>query len=430
MPALANVPAANDTRPLSERLNRECTCITLDREALCAALEQEAGDADFCATLISTRPHLFSTAPVFLSETHVVSMLRAVHAIESVTRLPAYRDAVLSRSPEIARLDFGPRGAFMGYDFHLAHDRPRLIEINTNAGGAFLNALLARAQHACCGEMLTGLRRSEACDFDAAVAHMFESEWRLQRKEGTPRRIAIADDRPQEQYLYPEFLLAQRFLAKHGVEAVIVDASRLRFEQSGLLLDDGRPIDLVYNRLVDFALERPEHAELRAAYLADAVVVTPNPRVHALFADKRNLVLLSDPAPLRSWGVPPETLADLAAVPRTVLVAPGNAQELWRERKKLFFKPAVGYGSKAVYRGDRMTKRVWGEIQRGQYVAQEYAAPSERVIDVDGAPTVRKTDLRLYVYDGRILLTAARLYQGQATNFRMPGSGFAPVFVI
>jgi hypothetical protein len=34
------------------------------------------------------------------------------------------------------------------------------------------------------------------------------------------------------------------------------------------------------------------------------------------------------------------------------------------------------------------------------------------------------------VYDGEVLLTAARLYRGQATNFRMPGSGFAPVIVI
>ena len=429
MPALADVSVANDTRPLSERLNRECTCVTLDREALCAALEREAGDPDFCATFIRTRPHLFSNAPVFLSEAHVAAMQRVVRAIESVTRLPAYRDTVLSRSGEIARPDFGPRGAFMGYDFHLAHDGPKLIEINTNAGGAFLNALLARAQHACCEEMLTGLRRSEARDFDAAVARMFESEWRLQRKQGTPSRIAVADDRPEEQYFYPEFLLAQHFLDKHGMEAVIADAGKLRFER-GALLFEGWPIDFVYNRLVDFALERPEHAALRAAYLADAVVVTPNPRVHALFADKRNLALLSDPTLLRSWGVSPETLADLSAVPRTVLVTPGNAQELWRGRKKLFFKPAVGYGSKAVYRGDRMTKRVWGEIQRGLYVAQEYAAPSERVIDVDGAPEVRKTDVRLYVYDGGILLTAARLYQGQATNFRMPGSGFAPVFVI
>ena len=184
MPSLDTVSVANNTRPLSERLNRECTSVTLDREALCAALEREAGDPDFGAMLVRTRPHLFSSAPVFLSEPQLVAMLRTVRAIESLARLPAYRDAVLSRSAGIARRDFGPRGAFMGYDFHLAHDGPRLIEINTNAGGAFLNALLARAQHACCEEMLSGLRRSEARDFDAAVARMFESEWRLQRRRG------------------------------------------------------------------------------------------------------------------------------------------------------------------------------------------------------------------------------------------------------
>src|ERR1039458_3519546 len=124
MPALDYVPVANDTRPPFHRLTRDCTCVTLDREALCAALEREAGNPDFCATLIRTRPHLFSSAPVFLSEAHVVAMLRAVRAIESVTHLPAYRDAVLARSPGDARLDFGPRGAFMGYDFHLAHGPP------------------------------------------------------------------------------------------------------------------------------------------------------------------------------------------------------------------------------------------------------------------------------------------------------------------
>jgi hypothetical protein len=29
-----------------------------------------------------------------------------------------------------------------------------------------------------------------------------------------------------------------------------------------------------------------------------------------------------------------------------------------------------------------------------------------------------------------VLLAAARLYRGQTTNFRTPGGGFAPVFVI
>jgi hypothetical protein len=210
---------------------------------------------------------------------------------------------------------------------------------------------------------------------------------------------------------------------------VIVDGNRLRYER-GQLLAEGQIIDLVYNRLVDFSFSNPEHQDLRAAYLDDAVVVTPNPRVHALYADKRNLALLSDQSVLRSWGASPQMLADLGGVPHTVLVTSDNAQELWQARKSLFFKPAGGYGSKAVYRGDKVTKGVWADIIQGGYVAQRFAAPSERMVKLDGSPESRKTDVRLYVYNGQVLLTAARLYQGQTTNFRTPGGGFAPVFVI
>jgi hypothetical protein len=122
---------------------------------------------------------------------------------------------------------------------------------------------------------------------------MFQHEWELQKRQGVPRRIAIVDDRPAEQYLYSEFLLAQRIFQKHGIDALIVDGNQLRYV-GGQLFAEGQPIDLVYNRLVDFSFGNPEHQDLRAAYLDDAVVVTPNPRVHALYADKRNLALLSD----------------------------------------------------------------------------------------------------------------------------------------
>ena len=44
-------------------------------------------------------------------------------------------------------------------------------------------------------------------------------------------------------------------------------------------------------------------------------------------------------------------------------------------------------------------------------------------------PAARKMDVRLYTYNGDTLLPAARLYQGQTTNFRTPGGGFAPVLV-
>ncbi len=39
-----------------------------------------------------------------------------------------------------------------------------------------------------------------------------------------------------------------------------------------------------------------------------------------------------------------------------------------------------------------------------------------------------KFDLRAYAYAGQVLWVAARLYQGQTTNFRTPGGGFAPVY--
>lgn len=422
-------PAVFQARSISEFLNHECFCITLDRSALLQALEREVGDPELCRTIIGPKTHLFSDLPVFLPQANVGQMLRIVHTVEAAAGLPGYRDAALSWAPEIARHEFGPRGVFMGYDFHLAADGPRLIEVNTNAGGAFLNALLAKAQRACCPEVEAALGKSETDNFEPAAKRMFLREWELQRGQSIPRRIAIVDDRPAEQYLYPEFLLARRFFQKIGIDAVIADGNRLRYER-GQLLSEGQPIDLVYNRLVDFSLGDPEHKDLRAAYLDGAVVVTPNPRVHALYADKRNLVLLSDHTALRAWGASPQMLADLAGVPHTVLVTSDNAEELWQTRKKLFFKPAGGYGSNAVYRGDKVTKSVWAEIIRGGYVAQNFAAPSERMIRVDGASEARKTDVRLYVYDGRVLLTAARLYQGQTTNFRTPGGGFAPVFAI
>lgn len=420
------VPAV---RSLPERLNQECFCITLDRHALTEALEREVGDEALCASFIKARPHLFSNTPVFISERETGEMLRVVRAVEAAAKLPGYRDAVLSWAPEIARADFGPRGALMGYDFHLAATGPKLIEVNSNAGGAFLNALLAKAQRACCAEVDVALGRLKADDFDHATSRMFEEEWLLQRKAGAPRRIAIVDERPTEQYLYPEFLLAQRLFQKHGIDAVIADGSALRYEH-GRLFADGEAVDLVYNRLVDFSFDRPEHQALRAAYIDGAVVVTPNPHVHALYADKRNLSLLSDQARLSAWGLPSQSLADLAGVPHTVIVTPDNAAQLWAARRTLFFKPFGGHGSKAVYRGDKLTQRVWSEIVRGGYVAQDFAAPGERMIKLDGTAERRKTDVRLYTYDGRILLTAARLYQGQVTNLRTPGGGFAPVYAL
>jgi hypothetical protein len=349
--------------------------------------------------------------------------------IESAARLPAYQQAVAQWAPEIAATDFGPRGALMGYDFHLSADGPKLIEVNTNAGGAFLNALLGRAQRACCPEVAEAFKLPFLSSFDAELTGMFRAEWALQRGSAPLQTIAIVDDDPGSQYLYPEFLLARQTFIRGGIEAVIADARELRFS-GGQLWAGAVQIDLVYNRVVDFSFSRPEHAALRDAYLAGAAVVTPSPRNHALLADKRNLTLFCDGETLIRFGMPPQLAAQSSHVPRALTVVPDNAERLWAERRGFFFKPVAGHGAKAVYRGDKLTRSVWSQITKGGYVAQELARPGERMIRLDDTEMPRKSDIRLFTYDGRVLMSAARLYQGQTTNFRTPGGGFAPVLFI
>jgi hypothetical protein len=88
----------------------------------------------------------------------------------------------------------------------------------------------------------------------------------------------------------------------------------------------------------------------------------------------------------------------------------------------------TGYGSRAAYRGDKLTTRVWQEILQGNYVAQAIVKPGERMMDENAAIPAMKFDLRNYTYDASVQWVAARLYQGQTTNFRTLGGGFAPVY--
>lgn len=415
-----------------EILNSKCFCISLEDGALKKALKSDL-EAPEIFTLIEERnPYLFSANPVFISDSHIKHMAKVIHAIESVVALPAYRELIFASAPDISRHDLGgPLGVFFGYDFHLHDDDTGLIEINTNAGGAMLNSVLTRAHHSCCAVMDKIVSNTAAAvAFEQSIIDMFQTEWRLGKRNRPLQTIAIVDESPEQQYLYSEFLLFQKLFNQHGYRSVIVDPSSLRL-QDGALWYQNIEIDLVYNRLTDFLLESPSSSVLRTAYLDNAVVLTPHPQVHALYADKRNLVLFSNRNSLDSLGVPEETQDILLAnIPHTEIVDTGNTERLWRERRNLFFKPASGYGGRAAYRGDKITKRVWQEILAGNYIAQQIFSPGQRVIGTRDNPQLLKFDIRNYTYNGQIQWTAARMYQGQTTNFRTPGGGFAPVYSI
>ncbi|MDO8347912.1 MAG: hypothetical protein Q7S85_08445 [Rugosibacter sp.] len=420
----------------AQQLNAGCQCVSLDRERLAEKLARVS--PSFHDDVLVARPHLFSTSMVFVGEAHIARMAALVAAVERIVALPAYQAQAFASAPQIARHEPGPLGVFFGYDFHLGEAGPQLIEINTNAGGGLLNALLERAQKACCDEVQALLPGELAVDTpEHLFLDMFRNEWarfcahhRRSASAEFLRTVAIVDDAPHDQYLYPEFVLFQRLFEAAGLHAVIADPAELSLRDGALWHGEAR-IDLVYNRLTDFYFEEPRHRVLREAYLADVVAITPHPRAHALFADKRNLVALCDDAQLAAWSVDAPTRTLLAAaIPRTEAVTAGQADDFWARRRQLFFKPVAGYGSKATYRGDKLTRRVFDEIIAGDYVAQALVPPSQRTLQQDDQSVELKLDLRNYVYAGHVQLVAARLWQGQTTNFRTPGGGFAPVLVV
>ena len=420
---------------LADTLNLGCLCRTLNPAALRAQLEADPRLAGLTQQLAGSHPHLFSQTAVFLDPAMRDAIAQAVAVLHRVMALPAWLAHAMEQANPIAQYNFGPSGVFMGYDFHLSPDGPRLIEINTNAGGAFLNAALARAHRACCESMGT-LMDATAPDLpglDETFMAMFRAEWRAQRGDAPLRTVLIVDDDPTAQYLAPEFALARQMFENHGLVAAVADARALHWRDGQLwhAALPGVPVDLIYNRLTDFDLSDPAHAALRAAYEEGACVMTPHPRVHALQADKRNLITLGDDALLAAWGVSEMDRAVLRnVVPTTQAVTPGNADDLWSRRKQLFFKPMAGYGAKAAYRGDKITRKAWANVTAGGFVAQALVPPSERLVDVDGTATRLKLDLRAYAWRGQVQLLAARTWAGQTTNFRTEGGGFSPVVVL
>lgn len=372
------------------------------------------------------RPHLFSPAPFCVSRAQSRSMAELVFAVETVVALPAFQAHVLRWAPAIAEVAWGPRGVFYGYDFHLGEGVPQLIEINTNAGGALLNAYLGKAL----GLASRTAGSGELSALERTIVDMFMAEWRHQRGAAPLKTIAIVDLAPEEQFLYPEFLLFAEMFRRVDIGAVVVPPETLQ-HRGGALWHGDLKVDLVYNRLTDFSLEDDASRALRSAYLEGSVVLTPHPQGHALYADKRVLAVLTDRPLLTSWGVP-RTLREVlcAGIPPTTLITETNCEQLWERRRNLFFKPAAGFGSKGAFRGDKLTRRVWQEILESTYIAQEFVRPSARKIVVAGETTELKVDVRNYVYDGKVQLMAARMFQGQTTNFRTPGGGFAAVLEV
>lgn len=413
---------------LSPPQNESCDCSHIDTATVRLSLAGRLVDLAPTSGSPQVDPNLFSQSPIFLSKRHLVDMTALIETIEKITQTPEYFKLLTEGNEDLPLSNKGPKGLFMGYDFHINEKGPHLIEINTNAGGAFLLASAYDANSNCCNVGKTTVDTHYSQKFARQFVEMVHAEWQHQGLNRPLRSVAIVDEHPQEQYLNLEFELAQTILEQSGIKAIIADPTEFEMVEDMLAIN-GQIIDFVYNRLVDFDLSQPQNAVLRQAYENDSAVISPNPRHHFLRADKRNLHILSSQQDQNILNLSDEELHVLRLLPETVLLTPNNAEQLWADRKNWFFKPVAGHGSKAVYRGAKLTKKTWKYITSNTYVAQKVVQPDVTHAKIDGETASFKFDIRLFTYGGEVMMAGARLYRGQTTNFRTHGGGLAPVYL-
>ena len=304
-------------------------------------------------------------------------------------------------------------GVYNSFDFHLTAAGPRLIEINTNAGGAFLQPGIVKA-----------FRRAlpPGCVVGNGSAfrpeQMILESWRTLRPGQALARVAIVDRAPEQEALLPDMQAAAAALRRHGVDAEVLALGELRRSGHRLLGPRG-PIDFVYNRSTDFLFESPDTVVLRQAWQAGEAVVAPNPSTWQVYADKRRLLQLA--------AIREAEPGRLEAVLPAVEVRADNAAWLWQTRREWYFKPLQGFGSRGVLRGDGISRGRFEALSSGGYLAQAVAPPSTRSITGPDGAVRFKVDLRVWAHGARPLYAAARLFRGQVTGMSQPGEGFAPI---
>lgn len=346
-------------------------------------------------------PQLLSPHKVELSRAHFLKIESIISAFETLRTHPQYIQWLNKTYGPI--FNPGNRGIFMSYDFHLTEGNElKLIEINTNASFLGLGYEFAKMQKLDWNQkfQLTDLKKC------------FDQEIILAGHPSELKTLCIVDENPQQQKLYAEFLLYREVFKQMGIECEIRDISSVLSS------------DLIYNRSTDFYFKEKNSEHLRDFYINKKSVVSPHPYEYQALADKENFIHWSLDQFWNEVQVD-ETTQNLirSCLPITKQLTENNKDEIWAQRKNLFFKPKNSFGSKMSYKGASISKKVFEDLLSVEALAQELVTPQE----VQTPDQSFKFDLRCYAYQNQFQGCIARLYQGQVTNLRTEGGGFATV---
>ena len=350
---------------------------------------------------------LASATPVSISAADSHIMLNFSRNIFRLKDNPAYLSALASSLPKAAHIPTEWSSLLMGYDFHLTPDGPKLIEINNNAGGLYIGEQRWLPQPDL-AEVLPG-------NLEERLLSMFHSEWSA---------IAIMDEDVCNQYMYPEMCAYADLLSQAGRKVWVCSPEDVELTEAGLFID-GQRLDAIYNRHTDFYLEDQPLQHIRMAYERGQVAINPHPRSYALIGDKSRMVDWWRPGLLEGC-IDAQQLAEIRAVtPVTRQLSEMDLQQAWDERKQWVFKPAARHGGKGVVLGKAMSRKRFNSLDVDETIVQQLIPAS--VVQVEG--NEMKLDIRLYMHGESLIALAGRVWRGQVTNFREPGSGWVSLSI-
>ena len=335
-------------------------------------------------------------------------------------------------------------------DLHLLDGMPRLIEFMVLPPGmvGIYPGLLARYGEffeevlpGCSPRIFLDGENRESCEA-LLQEHIVGS--------GGVERFAIVDWEPHRQITYGEFqYVAEGMEKKWGVQGLIADPRELVWKQDRVWLR-GLPVDRILNRLtlVDWLAHGDLLREYTRIFKEFPQGFVYHPHLWYL-GDKASLTLLSDSSLLGEMKISDEDRQALAElVPATVLLPDFlDAKKGLVDVTKLLdrmgggpgeivLKPLSSHASKGVVYGpeDTPTVEKLRAVLRGidphEHVAMKLVPPPEIPVPRgSGERELWRSDIRLFVLNGRCLFAGGRIYLGNYTN-QTPCRAFAPLFFV
>jgi hypothetical protein len=367
-----------------------------------------AGFPDMLKPMLKPRIAQRDGNPILILPTWVhEQMMTLVHLLWKVRNLKSYARYCDKESNPVATFDPGNWGVCMGYDVHVRDKMMKLIEINTNAMGQ--------------------LMIPQPPSVMEVLLKTFLEEWQaFGAKTPRPAFLALVEHAPESQKGYPEMKAFVDLFKNHGIPSAILQPHQIQKDAEGNLFAQGRAVEMVYLRWVDFYLESAQATFLQKAYLQKKICVTPSPREHFLLANKKRLAIFSHASLLQELGLSSSEADQLAAFVPDSLLMNLHPAEYWAEHKNNYvFKPYALHASKGVIPGRTLTLTRLSQMVGSPILAQQWVQPGE--LDIPGQTAKVNFDLRAFVYQSRIITYMARTYLGMVTRFTEGVSQLLPV---